>query len=88
MALHKWKTMFTKIKIKNVHAPGLKEIEVEIQAMQMTGAKSENQSHLQSLPLRGQATEQNSTNKDINNRMSSCLKLISDGKTRRFFLMF
>ena len=74
------------MKIKNVHAPGLKEILVKIQAMQMTGAESENQAHLQPLPLRGQATEQNSTNKDINNRMSSCVKLISDGKTRKIFL--
>ena len=54
--------------------------------MQITGAEFENQAHLQSLPLRGQETEQNSMNKDINNRMSSCVKLISDGKTRKIFL--
>ena len=86
LALHQWKTMFIKIKIKKVHARGLKEIEVGIQAVQMTGAEFENQAHLQPLPLRGQETEQNSMNKDINNRMSNCVKLISDSKTRKIFL--
>ena len=86
LALHQWNTMFIKIKIKKVHARGLKEMEVEIWAVHMTGAKFENQAHLQPLPLRGQATEQNSTNKDINSRMSSCVKLIIDSKTRKIFL--
>ena len=52
----------------------------------MAGAEFVNQVHLQPLPLRGHATEQNSTNKDILNRMSSCVKLLSDGKTRQIFL--
>ena len=54
--------------------------------MQITGAEFENQAHLQPLPLRGQETEQNSMNKDVNNRMSNCVKLISGGKTRKIFL--
>ena len=53
----------------------------------MASAKFENQLHLQPLPLKGHATEQNSMNKDIINRMSSCIKMLSDGKTRQIFLV-
>ena len=52
----------------------------------MTGGEFENQAQLQPLLLGGHAAEQNSTNKDIVNRMSSCVKMLSDGKTRQVFL--
>jgi len=50
--------------------------------VRMTDAEFENQA----LSLEGHAAEQNSTNKDIVNRMSSCVKMLSDGKTRQVFL--
>ena len=52
----------------------------------MTCAEFENQAQLQPLPLGGRAAEQNSTNKDITNRISSCFKMFSDGKTGQIFL--
>ena len=44
----------------------------------MTGAKFENQAHLQPLPLGGHAAEQISTNKDVINRVFSCVQMLSD----------
>lgn len=52
----------------------------------MTGAEFENQAHLQSLSLGGQAAEQTSTNKDTVNRMVSYVKMLSHRKTRQVFL--
>ena len=52
----------------------------------MSGTEFENQAQLQPLPLGVHAEEKTSRNKDIVNRMSARVKMLSDGKTRQVFL--
>ena len=65
---------------------GLKEMEVGIQAARINGAEFEIRHISSRFRWRSHRRAKTSTNKDNINRMSSCVKMLSDGKTRQVFL--